>query len=179
MASATDNFNRASLGSNWTLALNTVVTNASATFTGNTLNAHSLAYWSADTFGPEQFSQAKVSVLATPSRMGPGVRISTNNGYYISASVDQTRVFKIVSGTATQLGSDYTAAAANDILRIVVSGSLLYIYQAGVLLAQISDTALTSGSPGIGTYNNSADSRGDDWEGGDLIYTPQRMRRRT
>ena len=90
-ATVSDDFNRADggLGPNWTTvagaAAPQVVSNNLRVGTSGTLNS---AYWSAATFGGDQFAQA--SLPNSPgSQYGPGiaVRLSSTKGYLDRKSV--------------------------------------------------------------------------------------------
>src|SRR5215831_9177895 len=89
-ASATtvsDNFNRADggLGSNWTTVAGTsapkIVSNTLRAGTPGALNS---AYWSASTFGADQFAQASLPG-SSGTQYGPGiaVRLSSTKGYFL------------------------------------------------------------------------------------------------
>ena len=89
-ASATtvsDNFDRADggLGSNWTTVSGTaapkIVSNNLRVGTANAVNS---AYWSASTFGSDQFAQASLP-NSSGAQYGPGiaVRLSSTEGYFL------------------------------------------------------------------------------------------------
>src|ERR1700759_4338511 len=86
-ATASDSFDRANggLGSNWT----TVAGPAAPQISGNTLHAGTAsslnsAYWSASTFGADQFAQGTLPG-SSGGNYGPGlsVRLSSSKGYIL------------------------------------------------------------------------------------------------
>ena len=86
-ATVSDNFERADggLGSNWTTVSGTgapqIVSN---TLRVRTAGALSSAYWSASTFGSDQFAQANLPG-SSGTQYGPGiaVRLSSSKGYFL------------------------------------------------------------------------------------------------
>src|SRR6201995_6072401 len=86
-ATVSDSFDRANggLGSNWT----TVAGTAAPQISGNTLHAGTAsslnsAYWSASTFGADQFAQGTLPG-SSGGNYGPGlsVRLSSSKGYIL------------------------------------------------------------------------------------------------
>lgn len=176
---ATDDFNRADaadLGANWTnmsgfpgMRLLSNKTQPS-TATGD----YSFSYWNADSFNSDHYSQAKSGggtvgqavILARASGSEDCYLVLKN---YVSGACT---LFKRASGSFTQLQSYGTPTInAGDLMRIEAEGSSIRFYIAGVQQGTTAtDSALATGSAGIGGNSNSSNGEGqmDDWEGGNL-----------
>ena len=179
-ASATtvsDNFNRADggLGGNWTTVAGTaapeIVSNTLRAGTGGALNS---AYWSASTFGADQFAQASLP-NSSGTQYGPGiaVRLSGTKGYFLwygnsPGTVSLWRMDGSSSSSWTQLAQSAprTMSPSSDVWMIQAVGSTISGYQNGNLVVQATDTKITSGSPGVWLYYSS--NQIDNWSGGDV-----------
>lgn len=178
---ATDNFNRASLGANWTQRRSfdgdvLIVTSTHAQ--GGFPDAQ--ATWNADTFPDDQYAQAKLAAWGTVYAQwaGPVVRMTgskptstdTRSFYayeaYDGGGATEHRIRKLVSGTQTVIWSEATTAFANgDTLRLEVQGTTLRAYRNGSLVRTETDSSLTSGEAGV---TAGADVGLDDFEAGAL-----------
>lgn len=164
----TDDFNRAdsgSLGANWTNALNTfsIVSNAAVGQTG----VNSVAFWSADNFANDQFSQATIG--NNLGARGVSVRASTASGgncyFFTINALGDGEVWKLVAGSFTQLGATITVGTGpGAVIKLTVSGTTLTPNVSGTDLATRTDSDLASGNPGLHMFNNL--STLDDWSGG-------------
>ena len=182
-ASATtvsDNFNRADggLGGNWTTVAGTsapkIVSNVLRAGTAGALNS---AYWSASTFGADQFAQASLPG-SSGTQYGPGiaVRLSSTKGYFLwygnsPGTVSLWRMDGASSSSWTQLAqsASLTMSPSSDVWMIQAVGSTISGYQNGNLVVQATDTHITSGSPGVWMYYSS--NQIDNWSGGNVtIY---------
>ena len=177
-ASATtvsDNFNRANgpLGSNWTTVSGTgapqIVSNALRVRTAGALSS---AYWSASTFGSDQFAQANLPG-SSGTQYGPGiaVRLSSSKGYFLwygnsSNTVSLWRMDSSSSWTLLKQSASLTVSPSSDVWKIQAVGSTISGYQNGNLVVQATDTNITSGSPGVWLYYSS--NQIDNWSGGDV-----------
>jgi len=99
---------------------------------------------------------------------GPAVRVvDANNGYYVqllrgtgTAGQAKLRLFKRVSGTHTQIGSDYTipsgfSGATNYAVKLQCEGTSLKVYLDTVLQIDETDSALSAaGEIGIAGRNS-------------------------
>jgi Putative esterase len=184
-ASATtvsDNFNRADggLGSNWTTVAGTsapkIVSNVLRAGTPGALNS---AYWSASTFGADQFAQASLPG-SSGTQYGPGiaVRLSSTKGYFLwygnsPGTVSLWRMDGSGSSNWTQLAQSapLTMSPSSDVWMIQAVGSTISGYQNGNLVVQATDTHITSGSPGVWMYYSS--NQLDNWSGGNMTTTYQ------
>ena len=172
---ATDNFDRADggLGSNWTTATGTaapaIVSNTLRPGTASKLNS---AYWSASTFGNDQFAQASLPA-SSGTQVGPGiaVRLSSTKGYFLwygnsSSTVSLWRMDSSTSWTQLKQSAALTVSPSSDVWKIQAVGSTISGYQNGKLVVQATDTKITSGSPGVWLYY--ASNQIDNWSGGDV-----------
>ena len=173
--SASDNFNRAdgALGSNWTTVSGTaapeIVSNTLRAGTAGTLNS---AYWSASTFGNDQFAQASLP-NSSGTQYGPGiaVRLSGSKGYFLwygnsPNTVSLWRMDSSSSWTQLKQSAALTVSPSSDVWKIQAVGSTISGYQNGNLVVQATDTNITSGSPGVWLYYSS--NQIDNWSGGDV-----------
>jgi hypothetical protein len=188
--SPSDNFTRAdgALGDSWTRRAgdggsNVVYSNAARA--GATVGWNG-DLWTANTFNDNQFSEA----LVTPSGAngGPAVIVrgstSVDSCYTVMVWEHATQgptmaLYKIVSGTPTQLGALMVGGTipptAPFILRLEVSGTTLTVKTGTTrgtynVQATITDSAVASGYPGIRNFNNAGTPAGklDNWYGGSL-----------
>ena len=171
---ATDNFDRADLGSNWTkISTDDCSIESNKVRTG--VNVESAIRWSAEGVPDNQYSSVVMltSDMSSYTMFGPVVRaqVSGFSGYAFRREGDFIyRMYKIVSGSWTQLGSVFynPSEVSGDVLRLEIVGSTLKAFINGVLKRTASDSTYASGSPGIYIYQvgTSPVFYGDDWEGG-------------
>jgi hypothetical protein len=173
--SVSDNFSRANgaLGSNWTTVAGTtsprIVSNRLTVGTASTLNS---AYWSASTFGSDQFAQATLP-NSSATRYGPGiaVRLSSSRGYFLwyGSAANTVSLWRMDSSTSwTQLGQSavLTVTPSTDVWRITAVGSTIAGYQNGNQVVLATDASVTSGNPGVWLYYSS--NQIGSWSGGDV-----------
>ena len=178
-ATVSDSFDRANggLGSNWTTTPGT----AAPQISGNTLHAGTSgslnsAYWSASTFGSDQFSQGMLPASSS-GNYGPGlaVRLSGTKGYFLwygnsGNTVSLWRMDSASSWTQLKASGSLTITPATDVWKIQVVGSTITGYQNGTQVVQATDTKITAGSPGVWLYY--AANQINNWSGGDVATTP-------
>lgn len=168
MVDVTDNFNRAALGSNWTLGINTVVISASTVIKGNTASAEHSAWWNANTFPSDHYSQDVVK-LANTDGGGPLVRHQSGANTFYVFLTDGTacHMYESTAGTFVQVGANYTnTLALNDVLKLDVTGSTLTPSINGTPLATRTDSSITGGAPGVHVFSTVVSF--DDWLGGPI-----------
>lgn len=144
----------------------------------DTNNDETCARWNADAFNDDQYSEGTLSGVGSGAFIGVSVRCSasaaTYYGYYVD--VDETYMFKQVSGSFTQLGSKGTGGSATDVLRLEASGTTITPIKNGSEDTEVgaqTDSAIGSGSAGLCGYWDSVQPRIDDWEGGNLAAASQ------
>jgi len=172
-----DNFNRAngSLGSNWTTVAGTAAPQiVNDTLQPGTAGALNSAYWSANTFGGNQYAQANLP-KSSGGNFGPGiaVRLSNSKGYLLwyGNSSSHVSLWRMDSATSwTQLkASGSLTVSPTDVWMIQAVGSTISGYQNGKLVVQATDTHYTTGSPGVWLYY--AANQVTNWSGGDVAPT--------
>lgn len=178
---ATDNFNRADAtpaGGNWTSVPGTAVWASDMKILSNALTSADVlgdgaAYWNADAFANDQYSQAKLTNAGTADlyfyilgRCSP----SAETTYYLRILTGTSvGLRKCVAGTVTPIGTDVAYTGINnDIAKLKVVGNVLtgYINGAQVITATDSSSPIASGSAGIGCFDTVPII--DDWEGGNV-----------
>jgi len=177
-ATISDNFNRANggLGSNWTTVSGTtapqIVNNTAQPGSAGTLNS---AYWSANTFGSNQYAAASFP-NSSGTNYGPAiaVRLSNSKGYFLwyGNSASTVSIWRMDSSSSwTQLKtSAKLTIAATDVWQLQAVGSTLTGYQNGQPVVTTTDTHYTTGGPGIWMYY--ATNQITNWSGGDVATTP-------
>ena len=173
-ATISDNFNRANggLGSNWTTVSGTsapqIVNNTAQPGSAGTLNS---AYWSANTFGSNQYAAASFP-NSSGANYGPAiaVRLSSSRGYVLwyGNSANTVSIWRMDSSSSwTQLkASAKLTIAATDVWQLQAVGSTLTAYQNGKQVVTTTDTHYTTGAPGIWMYY--AGNQITNWSGGDV-----------
>jgi hypothetical protein len=161
----------ASLGPNWTNALNGFATNSNAQGTSASGSHFNAAAYAAVIFTPDQSVTVVIGSLnGTTDAIGPAVRIQgagTGTASYYVAEESSTTLYlqKVVGatsssgGTVTTLASVAVAGAAGDVITITVIGNTLTVDWNGtkdILQATDASSPITSGQPGIHQFNNTA-----------------------
>jgi hypothetical protein len=176
-----DSFTRAdgALGANWTScggnAGYTVATNAAASSNASVEEA---VFWNAASFANDQFAQVTISQMASNSYIGPAVRCSTGSGgnYYGFYADTATRyIVRVVAGAYTSLATTGTGFSNGDVIRLEVVGTTISAYINGVLWTSVTDSNLTSGSPGMTSWANNNSGRVDDFTAANLSSFVPRM----
>ena len=182
---ATDNFNRAgpALGANWATltSQNAFVIDSSTKVIGGTGSNENCSYWSADAFNASHYAQCKIAANAIYASTDGGPAICCQSGSEslimldYGEVVDTFRIYKCVTGTFTQVGSDishtYSAAETYRIesTGVGTSGTITARYNGTSMGTATHPAAPTGGSAGMFQYFYSGKtSYYDDWEGGDV-----------
>ena len=173
-ATVSDNFNRSNggLGSNWTTVSGTtapqIVNNTAQPGSAGTLNS---AYWSANTFGGNQYAAASFP-NSSGTNYGPGiaVRLSNSKGYILwygnsASTVSIWRMDNSASWSQLKTSAKLTVAST-DVWQLQAVGSTLTGYQNGKQVVTTTDTQYTTGAPGIWMYY--ATNQIANWSGGDV-----------
>lgn len=169
---ATDDFNRANagnLGANWTNVDNGMQVDTNRAV-GTVDVAVNTAYYSGASFSNDQYSEATL-YNGGVSRSLLIVRLTGGGDMYyadFSVAAGRIQLWKRVSSSFTQLGSDLAAPTSGLVYKLEVIGTAIKLYEGGVLVTGSSqtDSDVVSGSPGIGAI---ATTEGwDDWTGADI-----------
>lgn len=187
-AEASDNFNRAgpALGANWAGLVDTLVgaitISASTVFVGVASDADSAARWvGAGNFGNDHWSSAvfaETDFGATGYAIGVIARASAdtdaNRDYYFhrANSNDTSEFGKTINGAETIFNSGAVTWSDGDRVEIEVEGTTIRACKNGVPIGgafTVTDSALSTGLPGILAQGDSAVATGDDWEAGNFV----------
>jgi len=171
--SAYDNATRANgaIGTGWTVATNGINI-SSNNFVGTVGAANDVAFWNANLFSASQFSQVTLTALnGTTDFPGVVVLVSgsggSTQGYSCIENTTNIFIQKISGTTNTALTSAASAGAAGDVLRLEAGpGGALTCYKNGVSALTTTDTAYTSGQPGLFLFGTVSTSK--NWSGGNL-----------
>lgn len=170
---ATDNFNTADdgLSANWTLISGHVFRVYSFSVTPGEAAQVEFAFWNADTFTANQYSQLVVAAVgAGGTAVGPAVRIAaaTKTGYIVHWDDTVITLYRAVADVYTPLGTS-TAPSVSDLIYVEANGTQITVKKnGGTIIGPVTDAIIATGQPGISGYDNGNLNRGDDWEGGDL-----------
>ena len=161
---ATDDFNRTSIGANWTGGYgsdtNLGITGERARSTSSTVD--STMTYNAVSLPDDQWAQITIPTLSTSSTSAPRVLLrfgaaGPKNGYEctVGRNVGYTsRLAKWVNGSFINLGQDSAVTwQAGDLLRCEIIGSTISMYRNGVLIRTATDGSFTSGRAGIIVYS--------------------------
>jgi hypothetical protein len=190
--SFSDNFNRANteayatlananygeLGPDWEIIRGGFRITAN-TFDAVTSDSYAKVAEATVNFSDDHEAEIRIATRATFDSLGPAVRIIANGCYAISSdgtnNSDRRIAYIKDNSTKIIIGTTNITFVAGDIIKLRVQGSTLTAYKNGVQIDQVSNTAITSGQPGI-FYNrgNINTSKGDNFYAVDLNPTPQR-----
>jgi hypothetical protein len=90
-----------------------------------------------------QVTLHKTDATNNLNRMGIAFRITDANNYLYAYFLTSTalRLFKFVAGSGTQIGSATVTEVNNDVLKVVLAGDQIEVYQNGVLkIGPITET---------------------------------------
>ena len=177
MTVVTDNFNRAdalTLGSNWIECDGRWGIDSNCSYCIDVpTSERGIAYWNA-TFGDDQYAEG---VFTSPA-VQTGLCVRASGGVsgpqtaYVMVRVDPgnawTYLFRIVADVVTEIGQDFRSVVYGDTFRLEADGTTIRVLHNGVEIISVTDTAITSGAPGLASYRDGiARGRWDAWEGGD------------
>lgn len=160
------------LGTNWTTDegtfVETVGTGRISAIGGDTRAA---AYWSADTFGPTQFSRATIATSVGTGALGVAVRMTAGKNYYcFYHSSTAWFLFKAVAGTITVLSTASRTPTLGDVLMLYVTGTTLTASINGTTVSTQTDSSIATGQPGIAGSQVFATSNAlSGWSAGDVL----------
>lgn len=173
VATASDNFERASLESNWSTpsGVNGGQILSSSDWQGTVNNADNISIWSANTFGVNQYSKAVIGVSGSGDA-GVVLHMQDNGAgyacdYYDGAWYLQTRSS---AGSYSTIGTYTVSSPGNGtIIELRVNGNNIEFYLNGTLRINVTNTTYRSGQPGVYSYYNTTSRMTiESWEGGDI-----------
>lgn len=136
------------------------------------------AWWNADTFPADQYSQLVVVVSGNGSiealvRASGAVAASDNCYIFYISGTAGCGFEKYLNGTVTALGTNATNNAVSDIIRLEVIGNVLTAKKNGAFIANQIDASIATGSAGIGIFVGTGTLPSiTTWEGGAIVPTP-------
>ncbi len=187
---ATDNFNRASLGTTDWSQMNTgaagdVQIDSSIRVKGQystqpTDQKATVRWIGAGSFTNDQYASIKIVLAPSPPGNPVGVCVrasgSASTRTFYEAFVDgnvgtqTTSLNKWVSGTRTVLYTDTAITwAANDLISLEAEGTTLRVCKNGTAVGgswTLTDSSISTGAPGVVVSGSGI--FGDDWEGGNI-----------
>lgn len=156
----TDDFNRAALGANWTTIDGGGLSIDSSTIVkGVTGGDYNAAIWNANSFNATQTSQ--ITDTSVAHYVAPIVRGSAGGNWY--GYFSHGEIHKAVGGSITAIVTGEPTLTNGDVGLISASGTTLEWFKNAVSEGTVTDSSLSSGSAGIGTYDTTG--RADNWEG--------------
>lgn len=171
-ALATDDFNRANaanLGANWSIPTGgngiPIASNQikEGTFPG-------IEYYSATAWPNDQWSLLVLKTVCTVSDNGVGSAVRVTSGgnlYFAQSNTSETKLYKLVSSSFTQLGSDGAAGSTNDVVYTEAQSTSILVKKNGsTIIGAVTDASIGSGNAGI--WNTDIACTADDWQGGDF-----------
>ena len=178
-----DEFNRASLGSDWQATSNSTL----PVISGNRLrvgvagSTHN-AFYNAATFPADQQAQVTLTTWSGSFEANAGILLrGSGSTYYLAraarnVAAHTTQIAKTVNGTFSSILIDTSVTwVAGDVLLARVIGTTISIYRNGVLVISASDSAIATGKPGVVMLLQSGSGVGDveldSWTG-DEAATP-------
>jgi len=174
--SFTDDFERASLGTDWTTREGTPQIYGSSDL-GAGSNDGNLTQRNLETYSNDQFSEILISAInAGVSEVTAAVRLNPSGSLtaYLVQTDNSTyiRLSKLVAGNFSVMVSSSTAGnipGVGDKMKISVAGTTVKGYKNGTEVLSTTDTEVTTGKPGVGFFRAGAPplTRVESWEGGD------------
>lgn len=176
---ATDDFERASLGANWTTREGTATIHNSSDFSGD-FSGDNQAVYTATTFANDQYSESIISLLQAGKEAQATCRSATSgafNRYGYAGYNTGADLYKVVASSYTFLQATGATFAVGDTIRIEAEGSTLRGKKNGVQQGtNQTDTSLTSGYPGAGVWHSATPMPEiESWAGADLAAVAGRV----
>ena len=145
---------------------------------GPSADAVNVALYTGDSPPNDQYATvvlgSNVSTISDEG-IGPVVRgTASGNMYFAQSNTSETRIYKRVSGTFTQVGTDGAAGATGDSITLEVSGTSLTCKKNGTaIIGPVTDTSIASGTTyGMWDSKQFATANTTSFEGGDFAGSP-------
>lgn len=178
---ATDDFNRASLDSDWAQLYSfwgsVVIDTNQVRGTSSDVTQMAAVRWvGAGSFTDDQYA---VLELTDISFAGGGIGViarasgdtDANRDFYFfryNVVAGVTELGKIVDGTETVLDTPSVTWSTNDTIEIECEGTTIRGLKNGSVVSTETDSALTTGAPGICAFQGANLPLGDNWIGGNF-----------
>lgn len=139
----------------------------SDTVRGNSSGTENCAHDSTNTYNDNQYAQVKLAARSS-NPIGPAVRCHASANTYYGFYLDSTAsyLFKVVSGTWTQIGSNGSAGTDGNYYRLEVNGTTLTpkystdgtTWNTWTSIGAQTDNSIASGYAGICSYGISGEA---------------------
>ncbi len=170
----TDDFNRASLGANWAAAEGTIwAINASTTVRPVSSYAHTGIIRTEAAFPDDQYAQVDTRWTATSDDCHGGLRVRSNGTttayvtYFDTGNTGILYLYKRIAGANTYLGDSGSSVLAVDTtgtIKLEAIGTAIKVYVGGVQKISVTDSAITSGKPGLHAFTGDQKVDFDNFE---------------
>jgi hypothetical protein len=150
-----DNFSRADggLGANW---LTSPITDGDLSLVSNEAAVATIAGIAAQyydqTLPDDQWAEVELRTIGTGVDNGAGVIVRGNGGdfYLVQSSQSETRLYKRVSGSFTQIGPDGPAGSTGNRLRLEAHADQLSVFlNNSLIIGPETDASIASGKAGL------------------------------
>jgi hypothetical protein len=171
-----DSFNRANaadLGANWAVQSG----GSAITISGNQATSTAspaVEYYSATAAPDDGYAEIVVGTAVetvSDTGIGPAYRMATaaQTMYFAQTNTHETRLYKVVGGSFTQLGTDAAACSSGQTLRITCNGTAISVSVNGsTVIGPVTDSGIASGRAGIWSYKDATTPQADSFAFGDL-----------
>lgn len=123
----------------------------------------------AEAWPNDQYSQVTISLVVNAWR-GLQVRATDNTFYAVHWDQNSYYIYRVNSGTETQLGLSGSWAVqqvVGDIIKFSITGTTMTLWKNGAAITTRTDNTIASGVPGFGAYAGTPyNAAMDDWTGG-------------
>lgn len=175
---ASDDFDRADggLGANWTTTTGETapeIIGGEATVTTPSVSG---ARYTSVTWPNNQWAETVIgSAVETASDEGPGPAVRIASGaqthYFAQCNTVETRLYRVVGGSFTQIGTDGPGVTTGDTIRLEVNGTTLQLFKnnSNICSTPITDANIASGDAGIWcTAGGAPEGTIASWNAGDF-----------
>jgi len=169
----TDNFKGSALSALWTVQAGTFTVANGAVSVATVSSSHALAVRNDGTFANDQFAQATYKVAPNDGNaLGVAVRAASgaDTGYWFVVTSTNAYIFKHVAGVETQLATAAKVPVAGDVIRLEVVGTALTAKYNGTVFLTATDSAITTGAPGIEGQTGASGGSLKLWSGGNAPF---------
>ena len=176
-----DTFAGSSLSSNWTVTQGSFIVSSGHVTAPTSSAAFCAAAYTGASVGANQYAQITVNNYAgagsADGTIGVCVRASSSAVTYYAAYQDNANselfIYKFVAGVETVLASVPRVGSNGDVILLVATGTTISLYVNGVFQTSVSDSSISSGSPGIVGLGSTTGTmqQGSAWSGGNFVGT--------
>jgi hypothetical protein len=136
--------------------------NSNACYPGT--SAEHMYRWTGDAFTGNHYSEGTIVAIDSTGYVGTAVRCQSGAQSYYGFYGNSTEsfLFKMVTGSWTQIGSTLAGFSVSAVIRCEISGTALVGKRDGSTVSSGTDSALSNGSAGLCGFASSTGSRIDD-----------------